>query len=320
MGVKIKFAKEVLSWSLRSNRSSIIGHITDLIGAPYFAVNEKYWVWKGTHPVALVAHIDTVPEMRKKGFPPQLAITAVGGDIINQKNTGLGADDRAGIATIVSSLMDGYRPWVIICDGEERGGIGANALVKEISPEHFLEMTTEISAMIEMDRRGHNDVVYYSMDMTEDSAEPWRKILEEDAKFSHEIGSFSDISILAPAFQIAAANISIGYYHEHTSKEYLNIYQWMNTTERLFNILEATSELVQIPYTEKKYSSMYGKWYGGSGMYGGLPADDELEELMAASKHDAALKKDLKPYMDAMAKAYSSPRDFGYAEKALRNF
>ena len=166
-------------------------------------------------PVALVAHCDTVGKELPTAFVNRNGvISAKGGGII-------GADDRAGVTAIVATILAGHRPQVYLTTGEERGGIGADILAKYHTPLDTLNV------LIQLDRQGSNDFVTYDCE-----SKPLNKWLRKFG-WKEAVGSFSDISILAPDWGIAAANISVGYYGQHTEREMVIIPQLVHTIERV---------------------------------------------------------------------------------------
>jgi len=54
-------------------------------------------------------------------------------------------------------------------------------------------------------------------------------------------GSFSDISLIAPELDIAAVNLSCGYYLAHTRHEYINRSHLDNTIQKVINIVFESS-------------------------------------------------------------------------------
>ena len=74
---------------------------------------------------------------------------------------GLGADDRAGVFAIIQIIKKGLRPHIIFTTDEESGAWGATALSKEQCPFEDLRY------VIELDRRGSNDCVFYDCENLE---------------------------------------------------------------------------------------------------------------------------------------------------------
>ena len=208
--------------------------------------DREYIYAKGDIPIMLVAHMDTVHKELPK----------VQQDIqqnILWSKTGLGADDRAGIAAIVELLDRGYRPHVLFTDKEESGGAGASAFIRDF---HQL---IDVNCIVELDRRGSDDSVYYECDTT-----GFKEYINSFG-FKTAYGSFSDISIICPAIGIAGVNLSIGYYNAHSSSEYLKIEEWARTVDRVEDMLDnpPTEKFLYVPkyswsyYSSSKYDSKY---------------------------------------------------------------
>ena len=86
---------------------------------------KEYIFAVGNIPVALVAHLDTV-------FPtPPTNIFYDRVKNVMWSPDGLGADDRAGIYSIVQLLKRGHRPSIILTTDEEKGALGASAIVRD---------------------------------------------------------------------------------------------------------------------------------------------------------------------------------------------
>lgn len=173
-------------------------------------------------PFLLVAHADTV-----HARPPHVLYDK-DENVLWSKN-GLGADDRAGIAAIIEIVKwaknKDVRPSVLITDLEERGCIGARSAANEISPSEGNRL------VIELDRRGRNDMVFYDCDNPDADA------YVKKFGFEKNFGSMSDISVLCPAWGVAGVNLSIGYYDEHTFGEHLKLSEWENTVAKVKEML-----------------------------------------------------------------------------------
>lgn len=184
-------------------------------------VQPNYIVAIGEAPIALVAHMDTV-------FPfPAEAVFFDREEQILWSPEGLGADDRAGIFAALKLIFVNPRPSLIFTAGEEKGGIGASELAALSCP------IPNLKYMIELDRSGSRDAVFYTTDTLEFIQ------YVEGFGFKEEKGTFSDISILADAWKICATNLSIGYYNEHSYSEYLNIREMYDTMHKVKQMIEA---------------------------------------------------------------------------------
>lgn len=196
---------------LLAEENDILKHFdSDYTGPkPYVFINNS-------HAVTLVAHADTLP--RKAGFELKTVnnvITVKGGGI-------LGADDRAGCYALERLKHTGCN--LLITLGEETGGIGARHAALDL--ENDLH---DCNLMIEFDRRGANDFVYYSY-----SLHKKLKNLFEDYGYIESYGSYSDI---AEFDYIPAVNVSCGYYDQHTSKERLHIDELHMSITRINNLI-----------------------------------------------------------------------------------
>ena len=213
-------------------------------------VTEDYVVAKGTIPIAVAAHMDTVWE------------TSVGHEVFydRKKNVmvnlrGGGYDDKVGIFMILELLETGYRPHVIFCANEETGSLGAEALVRAYPKCPF----DDCRFIIMLDRRGHMDCVFY--DCENDEFEEYC----EKFGFKTAWGSFTDICTLCPAWGMAGVNFSVGYVDEHTANEKLYVGTMFETLKKVSKILDQSEE--DIPffnYIPSPYAFRYGRWnYAG---------------------------------------------------------
>ena len=174
---------------------------------------------EGRLPVLLVAHVDTVHKE-----PPKEIYHDKEHNVI-WSPTGLGGDDRAGVYAILKIIETGRRPHVLFTDGEESGGTGALETIEKLSPP-------DIRMIIELDRKGSNDAVYYNCDCPE---------LEEyinNFGFKTATGSFTDICYLCPHWGVAGVNLSVGYYNAHTEAEYVKLDELEHTIERVKQMLD----------------------------------------------------------------------------------
>ena len=154
--------------------------------------------------------------------------------------TGLGADDRAGVFAILQIIKSGLRPHVIFTTDEEMGCIGAGLLAEEKCP------FDDLRYIIELDRRGTNDCVFYDCDN-----EQFEEYVEKFG-FVTAWGSFSDISMICPSWKIAGVNLSVGYKDEHSVSETLYVGPLLATIEKVKIMLKEKDipsfEYIELPY------------------------------------------------------------------------
>lgn len=190
----------------------------------------------GELPVLLVAHLDTVHRERIK------TICCSADGRLWMSPEGIGGDDRAGVCMILS-IIRSHKCHVLFCEDEETGGRGARAFTRS-------NIRPAVNYIVEMDRRGSNDAVFYGCS----NAEFTDFIC--GFGFGEAQGSFSDISVLAPHLGVAAVNISAGYYNEHRLHETIDLEAMEYNISRIAEMVETPTGL--FGYVERQY---YGGHY-----------------------------------------------------------
>lgn len=206
----------------------------------YNPIATKHYIYaEGNIPIALVAHMDIVGNEPPKQlyYDNEKRVIWAGGHI-------LGADDRAGITAILEIIKHtSLRPHIVFTTEEETGGIGAHMLTSIPMP------FKDLRYVIELDRQGMQDCVFYDCDNEE--------FIDYVATFGFvpDWGTFTDISILCPYWGVAGVNLSVGYYHEHTKYEMLNLNELELTISRVQTMLLHNSDkhfkYIPSPYTYK---------------------------------------------------------------------
>lgn len=264
--------------------------------------NSTFILAKGNIPVALIAHADTVFKMPPTNF-----------FFDNEKGVmwspdGLGADDRAGIFAITKILQDkNLRPHIVITTDEERGCIGATKLAMK-----YPKFPADVKFLIQLDRRGEKDSVFYDCENPE--------FEEYVNKFGFETawGTLSDISVLAPAWGVAAVNFSVGYEDEHSFTEILYIQHLYNTIDKVKSILYnvKNTDVPVFKYMEKpnRWTSLFSGKYNNYSGYSYNPSwlgsceicncTAESEEMMTVSW--ATTMEEVEMCLDCFAKVCTS--------------
>ena len=169
--------------------------------------DNDYIIAVGDIPIALVAHMDTVFQT-----PPTNIYYDPEAEIVWSPTGGIG-DDRVGIFLIMKLLQQTkLRPYIFLMNDEEFGGLGAQSLI-----QNYPLCNWNINFFIELDRHGKDDAVFYTCDNKEFTD------FICSYGFKEQIGLFSDISIICPAWGIAGVNLSVGYENEHTLLEIWNV-------------------------------------------------------------------------------------------------
>lgn len=219
---------------------------------------------KGTYPVLLVAHMDTVhKEVVKK--------IKYDGPVISSPQ-GIGGDDRCGIYLILELIKE-YRCSVVFTEDEECGCIGAGKFTKS----ECSDMCENIKYIVEFDRRGNKDAVFYQCDNPD-----FEKFVQSTGYFKKAWGSCSDISIIAPALKIAAVNLSSGYHSEHTKNETINLVEVQTILEEAKKLIALEVEEPYI-YIEKSYGGRWNSWYDDDdywyyNRYGSKKEDETIDK------------------------------------------
>ena len=95
------------------------------------------------------------------------------------------------------------------------------------------EAITDLNYIIQLDRRGSNDCVFYECNNPE--------FVEyvEAFGFVTAHGTFSDISTICPSWGIAGVNLSIGYIDEHSYSEILYVGNMLATIGKVEKMQES---------------------------------------------------------------------------------
>jgi hypothetical protein len=215
-------------------------------------MEDEYILVYGEAPVLLISHLDTVHKETVK----TICKSADGNTWMSPQ--GIGGDDRCG----VYSICDVYdkapkKPWLLFTCQEEVGGIGASTFASDYEAKLYPSEMDAIKLIVEVDRKGSKDAVYYDCDVPE---------LEEyitSKGYKTAFGTFTDISIVAPVMGIAAVNLSSGYYNPHTQYEYIDINEMKTTAKTVLDIVNESKTLPKYVYVEAVYSYSKALTYTG---------------------------------------------------------
>lgn len=211
---------------------------------------DGYVYAKGTLPVLLTAHMDTVHKVPVIDFY-EYYDEEKKRHIISSPQ-GIGGDDRCGVYMILE-IIKTHKCSVLFCEDEEIGGIGSGKFCKT----EFMVDLESMKYLIELDRRDDTDAVFYDCDNPD-----FTKFIETHTGYKDAFGSFSDIGNLSPACKVASVNLSCGYHNAHSTSEYVvmeEMYRTIDVVKKLLNV-----ECEQFEYIEAKYNygSLYGYGYG----------------------------------------------------------
>lgn len=209
---------------------------------------------KGT-PI-VVAHTDNVLHGARV---PVMSLD--GKRIFGGNGVGIGFDDKAGIICAIEIWKRMHKKGVrfIFTADEEVGGLGASHVPAE--------KIQDAAYIVEMDRRGGNDVIDvsgYTRLCNKEFLEIW-----ETLGFKSATGTFTDLNELKEkAPEVNMVNISCGYYNPHTNGEYLEIEEFEYNVDRIFEMISNHKDkIVDDTPPEPKKTDMYGKYGSGSTTY-----------------------------------------------------
>jgi len=195
---------------------------------------ERFLYIEGSRPdkVVLVAHADTVWDKCYNDYELEQIIVREG-DYFRGTNPecGIGADDRAGCAVLWLLRNSGHS--ILITDGEDKacfggrpGLLGSRWLMAENGSDEVKNIAKRINThqfMIQLDKREGTDFKCYSVGTPE-----FKKYIHEKTGYLHIEGT-QRTDIVELCEEICGVNFSIGYYHEHTQDEQININEWLHT-------------------------------------------------------------------------------------------
>lgn len=216
--------------------------------------------------VLLSAHMDTV-----RGVLADRELIETEDGIIMSNKGALGADDRGGIAIILTVLrnleklnFNGHIK-VSFSREEEIGCVGAG----KIDSKWYED--TDLAIVV--DRRGNRDIVagcgmafcsdsvgYFMEDVSKMADMDWRCVE----------GGISDAMVFAEN-GVNSINLSAGYYNEHTEHEYASLKEMGETVKLILQAIAVINQFYRtfelVPQSNTWSKAWYPKNYSYSGYY-----------------------------------------------------
>ena len=242
---------------------------------------DGYIYAKGNIPCLLTAHMDTVhTELPNHIF--EWTARNEKGEIEHyiKADEGIGGDDRCGIYMILQ-ILEHYKkqnkgdkgdkengetgtnmyPSVLFCEDEETGCVGSGKFAKS---EYTYDVAQNNKYLIELDRKGNNDAVFYSC-----GNEEFQDFVCDVTGYKLEYGSYTDICELSPICDLASVNLSCGYYKEHTPSEFVCFEEMEHTIEVTIKLIDKANEkdTPVFDYQEETWGYGYGGYYNDYGYY-----------------------------------------------------
>lgn len=237
-----------------------------------------------TNRTLFVAHVDTVHrEMGANKIRKTKTMWYADG-------APLGADDGAGCAMLMHLIHNHVPGYYIFTQGEECGGIGAGFLA-----EHYPGLLSQFSRAIAFDRRGIDSVISHQ-GYGRCCSDAFAQALSDALNASNDnmmytpddTGVYTDTAEFIDIIP-ECTNISVGYDYEHSDKEQLDIFHFVNLADAVLKVqwdLLPTQRDPLMPEPKPKI----GNWLLSPSM-GGYVGIDPNEAQLAFSDEDDELSE-----------------------------
>jgi len=204
-----------------------VGSQVKLLGNNCIVTNQYIYVRNNdkTKPL-LVSHMDTINDAYNIAINKNDIILK--NNIISLKKNNeaacLGGDDRVGVYIMLEIMKNHLNDYdFLFTTNEEIGGLGAKNFIKDYP-------NLNNTCIIQIDRRGTNHVATYGYDNKN-----LLNILYDNYKLDVQRGSYTDAVDLSEITNIACFNLACGYYNNHTTAEYILLYDVVKIHKLLLN-------------------------------------------------------------------------------------
>lgn len=215
-------------------------------------------------PILFSAHVDTV----HSPTAPEIQVIhhdSENGYVYKDDGIPLGADNAAGCAVLMHMIENGVPGAYIFHRGEECGGVGSQGMADD--HEEWLK---RFKWAIAFDRRGTDSIITEMMvgqTASEKFAEKFAELLNADTRFSYRpdpTGSFTDTANYAHIIP-ECTNVSVGYDHEHTKDETMDLWHIEQLAEKLVQVFARGPEVIGLPVVREAKAPVWSKgWWGDS--------------------------------------------------------
>ena len=179
----------------------------------------------------------------------------------------LGADDGAGVAMLMHMMHSGVKGYYIFSQGEECGGIGAKFLEKNHAP-----LLAQFDRAIAFDRRGTDSVISHqgwgrcASDTFCQALADELNLHDENLMYTpDDTGVYTDTAEFIDIIP-ECTNISVGYDHEHSQQECLNIHHYELLSQAVLQVqwdkLPTDRDPTVPEYKQTKYDTAWWSSYG----------------------------------------------------------
>lgn len=187
-------------------------HQLDAFGNAFIHIGDK-------KPKTLfTSHLDTF----SKGDPKDITHKISGNIIKTNGKTILGADDKAGVALLISMIEAEIPGLYYFFTAEEIGRYGSRFAVDS---EEFNTLGSRVKNVISFDRKGYNSIITHQSQIRtcEDkfAIELCSALNQHGLKMDLDTtGSYTDsFSFVGHKNIVNCTNISVGYFNQHTKNE-----------------------------------------------------------------------------------------------------
>jgi hypothetical protein len=197
--------------------------------------------------VMISCHTDSVHRMEGK---QSVSISRGVVSLSDATSNCLGADDAAGIYAALRMIESGVKATFVFHRDEESGGNGSQWLA-----DNYPEWIGSFDICLALDRRGTEDVIV-TQGYGECASDEFAWGLSDQLGMGHSPadGIFTDSANYAGLIP-ECSNLSIGYQHEHSRSETLNLNYLESVICRLIAVKWEEITIARVPHAEDDWLS-----------------------------------------------------------------
>lgn len=210
--------------------------------------------------VVFAAHLDTVHTRDGK---LSLCMVEHTHELMAEDEAGkpavLGADDAAGVYLLVHMIQNHIPGRYLFFVGEEVGGVGSSAFVRD-------NPTFSANAIISFDRRGTDDIITHQ-GWTETASEGFAQALADQLNLHGFKYAPSDGGIYTDSKEFShivpeCTNISVGYYNEHRTNEYLDLEHLLKLADAVLQVQWSDLPILRTPVDDVPWETSFFSGFG----------------------------------------------------------
>jgi len=193
----------------------------------------------------------------------------------------LGADDGAGMWLMLMMIKRNKPGLYIFHRGEECGGIGSRHIAHKTP-----ELLEHVDRAIAFDRKGFNDIITTQRGRT-CCSDAFAEALGSQLDMKSATGSFTDTANYTELVP-ECTNLSVGYFHQHTPREYQDVEFLVSLLDRLMDVDFEALPIVRDPKPvsiTKSTTSRKRPYYYNSRKY-----DDDFDFWLPATDYKEVMK------------------------------